>query len=151
MKKLVLAVVMMMSVGAFSSSMMAQEVTDSAAPQKEAVKDEFTKIEPSTLPDAVQQSLGKSYAGATVKEAFLSEENGVKIFKLILDKEGAETTLFMDETGLALEPVAGPSAEPAVEQPATEPAAEQPAAEPATEKANENVSEPASEPVNEVQ
>ena len=64
-----------------------------------AVND-FTPIEVKDLPQAVQDTLKKDYAGQTVKEAAVEEVDGVKTYKVVLtDEEGTETTVLFNENG----------------------------------------------------
>ena len=72
MKKVLAALVMVLGTG--SSVVFAQEVNNSSAIVAEAQvpQDEFVKIDPTELPQAVMQTLAKDYEGASVKEAYVN-------------------------------------------------------------------------------
>ena len=66
MKKVLVAVALVMGLG--SSVAFAQEVENSTAveTQAQAPQDEFTKIDAKKLSDAVMNALAKSYEGASI-------------------------------------------------------------------------------------
>ncbi|MDE6821561.1 MAG: hypothetical protein K2P55_07145 [Bacteroides acidifaciens] len=100
MKKVLVAVVLVMGLG--SSVAFAQEVikTTSVEMQAQAPQDEFTKIDPKDLPEAVTQALAKNYEGASIKEAYVAERENGKIYKVVLTTEDVqELTILMNEKG----------------------------------------------------
>ena len=76
MKKVLVAVALVMGLG--SSVAFAQEVinTTSVEMQAQVPQDEFTKIDVKELPEAVAQAVAKNYEGATIKEAYVAEKEG---------------------------------------------------------------------------
>lgn len=104
MKKVVLAIAMVMGLG--SSVAFAQEANlsiDSVQVQQNP-QDEFTKIDAKELPEAVMQALGKEYAGATIKEAFVASKEAGKVYKVVLvvtneDQSTTEVTVLKNEKG----------------------------------------------------
>ena len=100
MKKVLVAVALVMGLG--SSVAFAQEVENSTAveTQAQAPQDEFTKIDAKKLPDAVINALAKSYVGASIKEAYVAEKESGKVYKVILTtKDSQEVTVLMNEKG----------------------------------------------------
>mgnify|MGYP000593214183 CR=1 FL=1 len=79
MKKVLVAVALVMGLG--SSVAFAQEVinTTSVEMQAQVPQDEFTKIDVKELPEAVAQAVAKNYEGATIKEAYVAEKESVFI------------------------------------------------------------------------
>ena len=84
MKKVLAALVMVLGTG--SSVVFAQEVNNSSAIVAEAQvpQDEFVKIDPTELPQAVMQTLAKDYEGASVKEAYVKETEETTLYKIII-------------------------------------------------------------------
>ena len=82
MKKVLAALVMVLGTG--SSVVFAQEVNNSSAIVAEAQvpQDEFVKIDPTELPQAVMQTLAKDYEGASVKEAYVKETEETTLYKI---------------------------------------------------------------------
>ena len=72
MKKVLVAVALVMGLG--SSVAFAQEVinTTSVEMQVQVPQDEFTKIDVKELPEAVAQAVAKNYEGATIKRSLCS-------------------------------------------------------------------------------
>ena len=69
---------------------------------------EFTKVEVKDLPQAVMNVLAKDYEGAVIKEAFISEKETGKIYKVVLTitKENQSTekvTVLLNEKGETVE------------------------------------------------
>ena len=95
MKKVLAALVMVLGTG--SSVVFAQEVNNSSAIVAEAQvpQDEFVKIDPTELPQAVMQTLAKDYEGASVKEA--EETTLYKI--IIVTQDGQEAETLLNEKG----------------------------------------------------
>ena len=100
MKKVLVAVALVMGLG--SSVALAQEVinTTSVEMQAQVPQDEFTKIDVKELPEAVAQAVAKNYEGATIKEAYVAEKESGKVYKVILTtKDSQEVTVLMNEKG----------------------------------------------------
>lgn len=104
MKKVLVAVAMVLGMG--TSVVFAQETseTQSVEQTQQNPQDEFTKIEVKDIPQAVVDALGKSYPGAVIKEASVSEKEAGKIYKVVLtitkeDQSTEEVTALMNEKG----------------------------------------------------
>lgn len=100
MKKVLVAVALVMGLG--SSVAFAQKVinTTSVEMQVQAPQDEYTKIDPKDLPEAVTQALVKNYEGAFIKEAYVAEKESGKVYKVILTtKDSQEVTVLLNEKG----------------------------------------------------
>ncbi|GEM_PF-369484 len=105
MKNFILALAVLLGLGAYWSSATAQVQNDTVNTQKESVVKEFEPIEMANLPEAIKQAVAKDFEGRMVKEAFTGTIEGIKVYKLILSKEGEEDlTAFLDETGKAVTP-----------------------------------------------
>ena len=95
MKKVLAALVMVLGTG--SSVVFAQEVNNSSAIVAE---DEFVKIDPTELPQAVMQTLAKDYEGASVKEAYVKETEETTLYKIIIvTQDGQEAETLLNEKG----------------------------------------------------
>ena len=95
MKKVLAALVMVLGTG--SSVVFAQEVNNSSAIVAEAQvpQDEFVKIDPTELPQAVMQTLAKS-----VKEAYVKETEETTLYKIIIvTQDGQEAETLLNEKG----------------------------------------------------
>lgn len=81
MKKVLVAVALVMGLG--SSVAFAQEVSNTPVVenQTQAPQDEYTKVEVKDLPEAVAQAIAKSYEGATIKEAYVAEKRLARFIK----------------------------------------------------------------------
>ena len=100
MKKVLVAVALVLGLG--SSVAFAQEVSNTPAVenQTQAPQDEYTKVEVKDLPEAVAQAIAKSYEGATIKEAYVAEKETGKVYKVILTtKDAQEVTVLLNEKG----------------------------------------------------
>ena len=100
MKKVLAALVMVLGTG--SSVVFAQEVSNSSAIVSEAQvpQDEFVKIDPTELPQAVMQTLAKDYEGASVKEAYVKETEETTLYKIIIvTQDGQEAETLLNEKG----------------------------------------------------
>ena len=100
MKKVLAALVMVLGTG--SSVVFAQEVNNSSAIVAEAQvpQDEFVKIDPTELPQAVMQTLAKDYEGASVKEAYVKETEETTLYKIIIvTQDGQEAETLLNEKG----------------------------------------------------
>ena len=92
MKKVLVALAMVLGTG--SSVVFAQEVNNSSAVVAEAQvpQDEFVKMDPTELPQAILLTLAKNYEGSSVKEAYVKVKDEAKIYKIIiLTQDGQET------------------------------------------------------------
>lgn len=79
-----------------------QEVNNSSAIVAEAQvpQDEFVKIDPTELPQAVMQTLAKDYEGASVKEAYVKETEETTLYKIIIvTQDGQEAETLLNEKG----------------------------------------------------
>ena len=100
MKKVLVAVALVMGLG--SSVAFAQEVSNTPVVenQTQAPQDEQTKVEVKDLAEAVAQAIAKSYEGATIKEAYVAEKETGKVYKVILTtKDAQEVTVLLNEKG----------------------------------------------------
>lgn len=102
MKKVLVALAMILGVG--SSVAFAQEVNNAAVVAEAQVpQDEFVKMDPTQLPQAVMQTLAKDYEGTSVKEAYVKEKDGAKVYKIVVTvQDGTETTVLLNEKGEAV-------------------------------------------------
>ena len=83
--------------------MFAQEVSNSTVTEAQVPQDEFVKMDPAELPQAVLQTLAKDYEGSSVKEAFVKEKDGAKTYKIIIvAKDGQEAEVLLNEKGEAV-------------------------------------------------
>ena len=63
-------------------------------------QDEFVKIDPTELPQAVMQTLAKDYEGASVKEAYVKETEETTLYKIIIvTQDGQEAETLLNEKG----------------------------------------------------
>ena len=93
---------LVMVLGTGSSVVFAQEVNNSSAIVAEAQvpQDEFVKIDPTELPQAVMQTLAKDYEGASVKEAYVKETEETTLYKIIIvTQDGQEAETLLNEKG----------------------------------------------------
>lgn len=98
MKKVLVALAMVLGTG--SSVVFAQEVNNSSAVVAEAQvpQDEFVKMDPTELPQAILLTLAKNYEGSSVKEAYVKVKDEAKIYKIIiLTQDGQETETILNE------------------------------------------------------
>ena len=101
MKKVLVALAMILGIS--SSVAFAQEVDNSVVAESQVAQDEFVKMDPADLPQAVMQTLAKDYEGASIKEAYVKEKDGAKIYKIVVvAKNETETTIMLDEKGEAI-------------------------------------------------
>ena len=102
MKKVLVALAMVMGLG--SSVAFAYVVSGT----QQNPQDEFTKVEVKDLPQAVMNVLAKDYEGAVIKEAFISEKETGKIYKVVLtitkeNQSTEEVTVLLNEKGETVE------------------------------------------------
>ena len=86
MKKVLVAVVLMMGVGSFSAFAAETSV-------------DFVKVEVKDLPGVVTQSIEKSYPDSVIQEVYVAEKTEGKLFKVILVIEGKEAIAIFNEKG----------------------------------------------------
>lgn len=99
MKKYFLAVAVMMCMGS-SMAFAASPLTESV--NTVATTNDYTPIEVSALPKAVQDAIKKDHANAIIKEASVEEKDGVKTYKVVLTaQDGTESTVTYNEKGEA--------------------------------------------------
>lgn len=103
MKKLVLAVALVMAVGTttvFSCNVVMSETSIESV----MAVNEFKPIDVKELPQAVQDAIKKDYAQSTVKEAAVEvAEDGVKNYKVTLvDAAGTESAVLFNAKGEVL-------------------------------------------------
>ena len=108
MKKVLVALAMVMGLG--SSVVFAHETAgiQSVEQTQQNPQDEFTKVEVKDLPQAVMNVLAKDYEGAVIKEAFVSEKETGKVYKVVLtitkeDQSTEEVTVLLNEKGETVE------------------------------------------------
>ena len=108
MKKVLVALAMVMGLGSSVAFAYVVSGTQSVEQTQQNPQDEFTKVEVKDLPQAVMNVLAKDYAGAVIKEAFISEKETGKIYKdvLTITKENQSTeevTVLLNEKGETVE------------------------------------------------
>ena len=96
MKKVLVAVVLMMGIGSFSA-FAAETSVDSVVIACEVNQDDFVKVEVKDLP--VTQSIEKSYPDSVIQEVYVAEKTEGKLFKVILVIEGKEAIAIFNEKG----------------------------------------------------
>ena len=102
MKKICLTLVAASAMLFSAQKMNAQEVAQVDVTTEETVVEavDYVKIEISEVPAAVQQSLERDYEGAVLSEAYVKEEEGSKVYKLVVKTaEGEQQELFADAEG----------------------------------------------------
>ena len=90
MKKVLVAVACLMSVGSFSA-FASETSVDSVMVVGEVAQDDLVKVEVKDLPEAVTQS--------TAKEAFMAEKEEGKQYKVVLVLDDEEVTALFKENG----------------------------------------------------
>lgn len=101
MKKVLVAVALMMGIGSFSA-FAAETSVDSVAIASEVYQDDFVKAEVKDLPEAVAQAIESSYPGSAIQEVYVAEKTDGKLFKVTLLIEGKASTVIFDEKGKEL-------------------------------------------------
>ena len=103
MKKVLVALAMIMGLG--TSVAFASVSGDTLAVEQtlQTPQDEFTQIAAKELP-AVINALAKDYEGASIKEAFVSERETGKVYKVIVtvikeDQSTEDVTVLLNEKG----------------------------------------------------
>ena len=84
MKKVLVALAMIMGLGTSVAFAHVLESTTAVEQTQQDPQEEFTKIDVKDIPQAVMETLGKEYEGATIKEAFVAERETGKVYKVIL-------------------------------------------------------------------
>lgn len=100
MKKVLVAVAIVLGLG--SSVAFAQAVNNSTTveTQSQVLQDEYTAIEVKDLPEVVTEAIAKDHEGATIKEAYVAEKEGAKLYKVVLTlSEDKEQTVILNEKG----------------------------------------------------
>ena len=101
MKKVLVALAMILGVG--SSVAFAQEANDSTVAVAQVPQDDFVKLNPAELPQAVMQTLTKEHPETLVKEAYVKGKDEAKVYKVIIAaQDGTETTVVLNEKGEAV-------------------------------------------------
>ena len=108
MKKVLVALAMIMGLGTSVAFADVASGIQSVEQTQQDPQDEFTKIDVKDLPQAVLGSLGKNYEGAVIKEAFVSEKEAGKTYKVVLtitkeDQSTEEVTVILNEKGESVE------------------------------------------------
>lgn len=99
MKKVLVAIAVIMSVGSFSA-FAAESLNSIEVCSVQSTQDEYTAIDLASVPDAVKSGVEKAYAGQTIKEAAVAEKEGVKTYKLVIvSTEGTESTVIFNDKG----------------------------------------------------
>ena len=104
MKKELVALAMIMGLGTSVAFANVLESTTAVEQTQQDPQEEFTKIDVKDIPQAVMETLGKEYEGATIKEAFVAERETGKVYKVILtvtleDQSTQEVTVLVNEKG----------------------------------------------------
>ena len=98
MKKLLLTCFMLFGAGSLLAT--AQEVEKATPAVQQAAADSVVKIDLSDIPSVVQQAISTTYPECTIKEAYVSEKDGAKLYKIVLtSKEGEEIVAILNEKG----------------------------------------------------
>ena len=117
MKKVLVALAMVMGLGSSVAFAYVVSGTQSVEQTQQNPQDEFTKVEVKDvcssdlvkdLPQAVMNVLAKDYEGAVIKEAFISEKETGKIYKVVLtitkeNQSTEEVTVLLNEKGETVE------------------------------------------------
>lgn len=98
MKKVLVAVACLMSVGSFSA-FASEASVDSVMVVREVAQDDFVKLEVKDLPQAVTQAAEKAYPDCTIKEAFVAEKDGGKQYKVTMVLDDKEVSAIFKENG----------------------------------------------------
>lgn len=104
MKKVLVALAMILGLGSSVVFAHVASETRSIEQTQQDPLDEFTKVEVKDLPQAVIDTLAKGNEGAVIKEAFISEKETGKIYKIVLiltkeDQSTEEATILLNEKG----------------------------------------------------
>ena len=103
MKKALVVAIVAISLG--TTTVWAQDVNTAKADSTvantvQAPADEFVRMDAHELPQAVQLTLGKTYSGGTIKEAYTATKGEEKCYKVVLvSKEGKDITVILNEKG----------------------------------------------------
>ena len=105
MKKVLVALAMVMGLGSSVAFAYVVSGTQSVEQTQQNPQDEFTKVEVKDLPQAIQDALTKNFSEYTVKSAaYQEDEDGVKIYQVtVVDEEGTEANIFFTEKGEIIE------------------------------------------------
>ena len=108
MKKVLVALAMVLGLGSSVAFAHVASGIQSIGQTQQDPQDEFTKVEVKDLPQAVMNALAKDYEGAVIKEAFISKKETGKIYKIVLtitkeDQSTEEVTVLLNEKGETVE------------------------------------------------
>lgn len=104
MKKVLVALAMIMGLGTSVAFASVSGDTFAVEQTLQTPQDEFTQIAAKELPAAVINALAKDYEGASIKEAFVSERETGKVYKVIVtvikeDQSTEDVTVLLNEKG----------------------------------------------------
>ena len=94
MKKVLVAVVLMMGIGSFSA-FAAETSVDSVVIACEVNQDDFVKVEVKDLPGVVTQSIEKSYPDSVIQEVYVAEKTEGKLY--LYEKTNTTNKLLYDD------------------------------------------------------
>lgn len=75
------------------------EASTEAEMTTQQVQDDYVQLEAAELPAAVSTAVTRDYAGATTQEVWMKEKDGKTVYKLKVDVDGTEETLYADAEG----------------------------------------------------
>ncbi len=100
MKKVLVAVALVMGLGSSVAFAQNAENANAVLATAQAPQDEYTKIEVKDLPAAVPEALGKAFPESTFMEASLTTIDECKFFKVaVTQKDGTDVTVVLNEKG----------------------------------------------------
>ena len=100
MKKVLVAVALVMGLGSSVAFAQNAENANAVVATAQAPQDEYTKIEVTDLPAAVTETLGKAYPESTIKEASVTTKEEGKLYKVVVtQKDGTDVTVVLNEKG----------------------------------------------------
>lgn len=102
MKKICLTMVAAAAMIFSTQSATAQETGEEQAPVEVQAQqqEEFALIQTEELPTEVQQAVERDFQGATVSEAYVSDKDGEKTFKIVVaTTDGQTKELYADAKG----------------------------------------------------
>lgn len=104
MKKVLVALAMIMGIGTSVAFAHVLKSTTAVEQTQQDPQEEFTKIEVKDIPQVVLETLGKEYEGAVIKEAFVAERETGKVYKIVLtvtqeDQSTQEVTVLVNDKG----------------------------------------------------
>lgn len=87
----------------FSFGVTANYAVDSKELVIQTTQDTFKKIEIKDLPTAITDLVKNEYESNTIDEAFIKEEQGKKVYKLVLKGKDGNITILCNEEGKLIE------------------------------------------------